>query len=72
MMESLSVALAILGLAALGVAALVRPRSLLRWESVARAFGLSVGTRVLLTRAAGAALLAVSLALCLGFIRSLK
>ena len=71
MMESLFVALFILGLALLGAAALLRPRSLLRYESIPRAFGLGVGARLFLTRAAGAALLAVSLALCVGFIRSL-
>ena len=71
MMESLFVALFILGIASLGGAAHLRPRSLLRYESIPRAFGLGAGARLLLTRAAGAALLAVSLALCPGFIRSL-
>jgi hypothetical protein len=72
MTEILFVALFIAGLALLGATALARPRSLPRYESIPRAFGLGVGARLLMTRAAGAALLAVSLALCVGCIRSLS
>ncbi len=68
MFERLLIACTILCLAALGTIALLRPRSLLRRERIPRALGLTVGARVLLTRVAGAALLAVSFVLWLGFV----
>jgi hypothetical protein len=51
----------VLAMFLLGASAVVAPDALMRYHRVARAFGLTEGTRRVMTRAAGAALLLLSL-----------